>query len=181
MAAGFDRSAITRNVGVELPGFYRPTKKWDLVVVSRRRLVAAIELKSQVGPSFGNNFNNRTEEAIGNAVDVWRAYEAGTFGAVRPWLAYVFLLEEAPKSTTAVRVAKSIFPPERIFTGTSYKDRYHILCQRLVRERLYDAACFVTSSRDPNAPINQPDEELSFVGLTAAIAGRAAYIKALNK
>lgn len=23
------------------------------------RLIAAIELKSQVGPSFGNNFNNR--------------------------------------------------------------------------------------------------------------------------
>jgi hypothetical protein len=78
-------------------------------------------------------------------------------------------------------VAKSIFPPERIFTGTSYKDRYHILCQRLVRERLYDAACFVTSSSNPDAPVNQPDEELSFVGLTAAIAGRAAYIKALNK
>ena len=27
------------------------------------RLVAALEFKSQVGPSFGNNFNNRTEEA----------------------------------------------------------------------------------------------------------------------
>ena len=55
--------------------FYRPTKKWDLVVIDRGMLVAAVELKSQVGPSFGNNFNNRTEEAIGNAVDVWRAYE----------------------------------------------------------------------------------------------------------
>ena len=29
-------------------------------------LVAAIESKSQVGFSFGNNFNNRTEEAIEN-------------------------------------------------------------------------------------------------------------------
>ena len=51
----------------------------------RRQLVAAVELKSQVGPSFGDN---RTEEAIGNAVDVWRAYEAGTFGSVRPWLGF---------------------------------------------------------------------------------------------
>lgn len=50
---------------VTLPGYFRPTKKWDLLVINERRLVAAVELKSQVGPSFGNNFNNRTEEAIG--------------------------------------------------------------------------------------------------------------------
>src|SRR6185295_14249281 len=50
-----------------LPGFFRPTKLWDLLVLNEGRLVAAIELKSQVGPSFGNNFNNRTEEAIGTA------------------------------------------------------------------------------------------------------------------
>lgn len=178
--AGFDRSEILRRAGVELPGYYRPTKKWDLVVISRGRLVAAVEMKSQVGPSFGNNFNNRTEEAIGNAVDVWRAYEEGTFGSVRPWLGYVFLLEEAPKSIVPVRVARGVFRPEEIFDGTSYKDRYAILCRRLVRERLYDAACFVTSSREPGSPIHQPDNELSFANLIAAIAGRAAYIRALT-
>ena len=74
-----------------------------------------------------------------------------------------------------------MFRPEPIFQDTSYKDRYGILCQRLVRERLYDAACFVTSSRDPNSPINQPYDELSFANFTAAIAGRAAYIKALER
>jgi len=177
---GIPRQAIKRTASIELPGFYRPTKKWDLVVIDHGKLVAAIELKSQVGPSFGNNFNNRTEEAIGNAVDVWRAYEEGTFGAVRPWLGYVFLLEEAPKSTTPVRIAKTVFPVERVFDNTSYKDRYRILCQRLVRERLYDAACFVTSSRTPDSPIHQPDAELSFSTLRAAIAGRAAFVKALK-
>jgi len=180
VTAGFDRSEIVRRAGVEVPGYYRPTKKWDLVVVSRDRLVAAIEMKSQVGPSFGNNFNNRTEEAIGNAVDVWRAYEEGTFGPVRPWLGYVFLLEEAHKSIVPVRVARGVFRPEPIFESTSYKDRYGILCQRLVRERLYDAACFVTTSRRPDSPIHQPLDELSFDNFTAAIAGRAAYIKALD-
>lgn len=148
--------------------------------MSAGHLVAAIELKSQVGPSFGNNFNNRTEEAIGNAVDVWRAYEEGTFGTVRPWLGYVFLLEEAPGSVSPVRVSTGVFRPEPIFENTSYKDRYGILCRRLVRERLYDAACFVTSSRDPKSPIVQPDDELSFANFVAAIAGRAAYMKALG-
>src|SRR5947208_2235986 len=40
-----------------LPGFFRPTKEWDLIVVSESKLVATVEFKSQVG-SFGNNFNN---------------------------------------------------------------------------------------------------------------------------
>jgi hypothetical protein len=72
--------------------------------------VAALEFKSQVGPSFGNNFNNRTEEAIGSATDVWRAYEEGTYGTVRPWLGYVFLLEETDKSTAPVRISQTVFP-----------------------------------------------------------------------
>jgi Restriction endonuclease XhoI len=176
---GFAPHTIRRTSSIELPGFYRPTKRWDLVVIDDGKLVAAIELKSQVGPSFGNNFNNRTEEAIGNAVDVWRAYEEGTFGGIRPWLGYVFLLEEDPRSTAPVRLAKTVFPVERVFENTSYKDRYRILCQRLVRERLYDVACFATSSRAPGSPIHQPDPELSFNALRAAIAGRAAFIKAL--
>ena len=178
--AGFADYSVSRSALVDLPGYYRPTKKWDLVVIERGRLVAALEFKSQVGPSFGNNFNNRTEEAIGNAVDVWRAYEEGTFGDVRPWLGYVFLLEEAERSTTPVRLADSIFPPEEIFRGTSYKDRYRILCERLVRERLYDAAWFVTSSKDPAQPIREPASGLSFANFKAAIQGRAAYIKALG-
>ena len=32
-----------------LPGYFRPTKVWDIVVVHSGRLVAAVELKSQVG------------------------------------------------------------------------------------------------------------------------------------
>lgn len=177
--AGFDRSSIRRSSGIELPGYYRPTKSWDLVVIENGVLIAAIEFKSQVGPSFGNNFNNRTEEAIGNAVDVWRAYEEGTFGAVRPWLGYVFFLEEAARSTSPVRLSRTVFPVEPVFEGTSYKDRYAILCQRLVRERLYDAACFVTSAADETVPVHQPVDELNFTNFVAAIVGRAAYIKAL--
>jgi len=50
MEAGFAPSAIRRTSGIELPGFYRPTKSWDLVVIENDILVAAIEFKSQVGP-----------------------------------------------------------------------------------------------------------------------------------
>jgi len=50
----------TRSV-LTLPGYFRPTKLWDLIVTHKGRLIAAFEFKSQIGPSFGNNFNNRAE------------------------------------------------------------------------------------------------------------------------
>lgn len=52
-----------------LPGYYRASKNWDTVVTYKSRLVAIIELKSQVG-SFGNNQNNRIEEMIGQSLDI---------------------------------------------------------------------------------------------------------------
>jgi hypothetical protein len=69
VAAGIPEQFVFRKRAVELPGFFRPTKEWDLLVVRDKTLLAAIEAKSQVGPSFGNNFNNRTEEAMGSALD----------------------------------------------------------------------------------------------------------------
>jgi len=178
---GFPPETIRRSNGVELPGFYRPTKKWDLVVIDDGILVAAIELKSQVGPSFGNNFNNRTEEAIGNAVDLRRAYEAGSIGRVPPWLGYVFMLEESPRSTASVRIAATPFQADSAFSNMSYKERYRILCSRLVSDGLYDAACFVTSTKDPELPIHEPDPALSFNALRSAITARAAYIRELRE
>lgn len=65
------RSEDTASHGrLEIPGYYRPEKKWDMLVLSNGQLIAALEFKSQVGPSFGNNANNRVEEAVGSAEDV---------------------------------------------------------------------------------------------------------------
>jgi hypothetical protein len=52
--AGLAKLDIRTRTALELPGYYRPEKKWDLIVVSEKRLVLAMEFKSQVGPSFGN-------------------------------------------------------------------------------------------------------------------------------
>ena len=74
--AGLERPCIYVSKKVEFPGWYRPEKKWDLLIVRESNLIAAMEFKSQVG-SFGNNFNNRTEEALGNATDIWAAFREG--------------------------------------------------------------------------------------------------------
>jgi hypothetical protein len=95
VGAGLPRSDIRARTALELPGYYRPEKRWDLLVVCGDQLVMAVEFKSQVGPSFGNNFNNRTEEAIGNAEDIWTAFREGRFGRRQaPMLGYFFLLED---------------------------------------------------------------------------------------
>lgn len=171
--------AQVRRTGIiPLPGFYRRAKNWDIVVTFEKVLVAAIECKSQVG-SFGNNFNNRTEEAIGNAVDLWRAYEAGYLGSVRPWLGFVFVIERAPGSTTVVRdQGTPVYRPDPAFEDSSYTDRYAILFDRLVRERLYDATCLISTAKGEGIHA-EPMPEVSTQNLTAAIAGRVTYVRGL--
>jgi Restriction endonuclease XhoI len=173
---GFPESSIHRATSLELPGYYRPERKWDLLVIHEDTVAAAIEFKSQVGPSFGNNFNNRISEAVGDAQDLWTAYREDRLGDIRPWLGYLFLLEDAPASSRPVKVREPFFEVDPVFPGTSYKKRYEIFCRRLVRERLYDAACFVTSSEDPRTPIDEPANDLSFARFAGEIRGRAKML-----
>lgn len=131
-----------------LPGYFRPTKLWDMLVMNHGRLVAAMELKSQVGPSFGNNFNNRTEEAIGTAVDLRTAYREGGFGeSPRPFVGWLMLVEDCAASRTPVRDKSPHFPVFQDFNNASYVDRYNILCRKLVQEQLYTAASVLLSPR----------------------------------
>lgn len=144
---GVPSESIYRRKQTELPGFFRATKQWDLIVVVDGKLLVSIEFKSMVG-SFSNNYNNRAEEAIGNAADLWTAYRDGAFQqSCRPWLGYFMLLQDEPGSQKPVRLAEPHFPAFKEFRNTSYAKRYELLCRKLVRERLYDAACLVVSKK----------------------------------
>lgn len=160
----------------ELPGYYRAEKSWDLIVVADGKLLALIEFKAQVGPSFGNNFNNRTEEALGNATDLWAAYREGAFKpSARPWLGYVFILEDCPRSRAPVRTKQPHFRAFPEFAGASYAKRYEILLTKLLRERLYDGACLLLSSKDQGirGKFTSPTDELSFRTFAAGLSGKA--------
>ena len=172
------RSHIFLHRKVELPGWFRAEKQWDLLVVIDGRLIVAMEFKSQVG-SFGNNFNNRTEEALGSATDIWTAYREGAFAlSQRPWLGYVMLLEEAGNSMSPVGVKQPHFPVFQEFQEASYAKRYEILLTKLVRERLYDSATLLLSSRSSidDGGFRQPSQELSFEGLLVSLKARASAI-----
>jgi Restriction endonuclease XhoI len=168
--AGLKKLDVRSRTGIELPGYYRPEKKWDLIVVSEGQLVTAIEFKSMVG-SVGKNINNRAEEAIGNASDLWVAYREGRYGtAPTPFLGYFFLLQNDAEVQRVQRgFREPYFKVDPVFQGTSYGKRYEIMCRRFVLERIYSAACLVLSTE--NAEITQPADDLSFQRFAAALKG----------
>ncbi len=169
--SGCPPGAVFSRKEIEVPGFFRAEKRWDLIVVLNGRLLAAIECKSQIG-SFGNNYNNRSEEAIGNAIDFHRAHEEGIFRADgTPWLGYLVLLEDAPGSRTPVKVKEPHFAVAEDFRDASYAARYEVLLTRLVRERLYSGACLLLSSQEegPRGGFSEPSSSLSFGSFTGSL------------
>jgi len=178
-ANGLSHAQIHRDRAVvTLPGYYRPTKLWDLLVIHEGRLIAAIELKSQVGPSFGNNFNNRTEEAIGTAHDFWTAYREEAFGKQpRPFVGWLMLVADAPGSRSPVRDRSPHFPVFAEFQGASYLKRYDVLCQRLVQEQLYTTASLMASPRTA-AATGEMAELSDMTGLKTFVTSFAGHIAA---
>ena len=175
--AGIDSSHIYHREALELPGYFRPTKRWDFLVVVNGQLIAALETKSQVGPSFGNNFNNRTEEAMGRALDLWTAYREQAFGsAIRPWIGYLFLLEDCASSTKPVGVKEPHFKAFPEFLKSSYAKRYELFCRRLVLEKHYDNSAFLMSSADTGLQgvFSEPASDLSFQTFANSLVARVA-------
>ncbi|MEF8788252.1 MAG: PaeR7I family type II restriction endonuclease [Planctomycetota bacterium] len=180
--SGLPDDTVFHRRKVTVPGFYRPTKEWDLLAVVDGHLIASIEFKSQVGPSFGNNYNNRAEEALGNAKDLWTAYEKGAFNdSPTPWLGYFMLLEDASDSQKPVSVKEPHFPVLPEFKDASYAERYELLCRKLVRERVYNAACLVLSDREKglDGHYSEPCKEVDFQHFVASLEGKATEHKHL--
>jgi len=182
-ANGLSHAQIcTQQRVLTLPGFFRPTKLWDMLVMHQGQLVAALEFKSQVGPSFGNNFNNRSEEAIGTAHDLWTAYREGAFGtdSARPFVGWIMLLEDCERSNTAVRDKEPHFPVHADFKEASYAQRYDVLCKRLVQEGLYTSATFLASPREAAADgqYRHLSELTSLKSFVTEFAGHIAAVAA---
>lgn len=174
---GIPGQYIFRAKDVELPGFFRPTKKWDLLVVRENVLLVAIEAKSQVGPSFGNNFNNRTEEAMGSALDLWTAYrEHAYLASPQPFLGYFFMLEDCAASQSPVRVGEPHFKVLPEFVGASYRRRYELFCRKLILERHYTASAFITSEAADGGKgvFSTPAEDLSLDRFARVLVGHLA-------
>lgn len=164
-----------------IAGYFRRDKSWDVVVMVEDRVVGIIELKSMAGDSPGQNYNNRTDEALGQAMDVWTAVERGIIDTpLRPWLGYFMLLEDNEAFNTPVKPRRPVWEPDPVFDDASYADRYEVFFERMVRERLLDAACLILGRKDDGS-VRFPSDTLSFQAFAAAIHGRCLQFKATNQ
>ncbi|MCD8388201.1 MAG: PaeR7I family type II restriction endonuclease, partial [Bacteroidales bacterium] len=134
-----------------LPGFYRPSKDWDLLILTpKKKVVSVIELKSQIG-SYGNNFNNRIEEALGSSVDFWATYrDAQMPFSSTPWLGYLLVIGKDAKSERIVTSKKPLYPMLKEFENTSYLERYDIFARKLICEKDYSSVGIIWTNEERN-------------------------------
>ena len=95
----------------------------------------------------------------------------------KPWLGYPFMLEEREASIRATKpIVLKPYKVDEAFQMRSYAKRYELVCERLVRDRLYDAACFFTSNAQTGkrGEYQQPNEELSIKNFAISLHARAA-------
>jgi hypothetical protein len=83
---------------------------------------------------------------------------------VKPWLGYLFLLEDCPASRRPVTTREPHFKVFQEFRNASYAKRYEILCRRLIREQHYSSAAFLFSDRTEGmaGQYSEPADDLRF-------------------
>ena len=154
---GLDEASIYVRSDRDLPGFFRPTMEWDMLVVHEGRTIAAIEFTSQRLPPLASGTNTRIEETIGMASDVWTAFREGAYRAPRkrPWLGWVMLVEDRAESG-------------------AYGRRYEQILHKFTHERLFDSAALLASAGKGGAQgaFIEPAENLSMKRFLASLLGR---------
>ncbi len=156
------------------PSNYCLDKFWDVIVLNKGRLIAAINLNSLFGPSYDEHYG----ENVATARDLWTAYREGGFGeSKKPFVGYLMLLEDAPASRRPVMDFSLNFPVFPEFQNASYAERYNILCRKLMGEQFYTSATVILSPR--TASKNGEYSEMSeMTGLKAFITTLAGHVAA---
>jgi len=174
--AGVPRDSVKHDYHATLPGFYRHEKEWDTAVVHDGELLAVVEYKSQAS-SFGNNLNNRAEEAIGNNTDIIEAYEEGVFApSPQPWIGYLMLMADNEESRNVPSVREPNFEVDDEFRGATYVGRMELLCLRMVRKRLVNESAFLLTDEEQglDGEYWEPNEELRFDRFAQSLASHVA-------
>jgi hypothetical protein len=114
---------------------------------------------------------------MGSALDLWTAYREGAFNAtIRPWLGYLFLLDDCANSRRAVKVQEPYFKVFPEFVNASYARRYELFCRKLVRERHYSASTFLLSCKESGlqGAYAEPASDLTFDLFVRSMAAQVA-------
>lgn len=186
---GVDDNHIVNGTKATLPGYFRASKNWDIVVYKplsngKNLLLAAIEMKSMYG-SVGNNLNNRSEEAIGSAFDLQKANTRLRLSSKgenfeRPFIGYIFLLGEHEKNKKGSKIGIPLFGADEVFVRKdpqgnlipeNYETRTEVLVNRLVESELYTSGTFILANNTTVKGYQEPNPELGFYQFIAKLLG----------
>ena len=201
---GLPNASIITGRQAQLPGYFRPTKSWDVVIINDGKLIAAIELKS-IADSFGKNANNRNEEVLGSGIDLKEAFEENAFqGLTRLFTGYLILVEDCLDTHRNIQIQMKYFQAMKVFLaepknselsyvkgsdgffptidGISYMKRFDILCKRLMQKNLYTAASVIKSPRSSinDGGFSDVSKDTSIKAFLASLASFAETISAIE-
>lgn len=149
---------------------------WGNREMARQKQIEAgkADQGERAGVTAGKNMDGFI--SIGTAHDFFVAYREGAFGSQPPpFVGWLMLVEDAPASRSPVRDKSPNFKVFPEFEGASYLKRYDILCQRLVKEKLYSAASVIASPRTA-AGSGAYSEMSELAGLGNFVRSFAAHI-----
>ncbi|WP_337824692.1 Shedu anti-phage system protein SduA domain-containing protein [Amycolatopsis sp. A1MSW2902] len=174
---GVDRSAIHTDQSMNLPGAYhRVRRPWDVLVTEDEMPVGGIEIISVSGSAARHNVRNRMDDIVARGVDVSRPYDQPSVRALKPALGLVYVLEDqaaaaSPTLPGASTPGTSPEPPKRP------EDLLSDFFRRIVRDRMYDAACLLVATHQPNVTIREPDAEMGFTNFAEKISAQVKQVR----
>ena len=91
-------------------------------------------------------------------------------------------VEDAERSRSPVGDSSPHYPVFPEFRGASYLDRYHLLCEKLMKEQFYTAATVLASPRTAakTGEFSTHDDLTSLTRFVANFAGHIAAVAAAS-
>lgn len=197
---GLPNARVVCGREASVPGFFRPTKLWDVLILNEQTLIAAIEMKS-IADSFGKNSNNRAEEALGSGIDLREAFRENAIdGLTQLFTGYLILVENCQETQSNVQIQMKYFRAMPDFVaaqaienfryernadgvfqpvdGVSYMQRFCIMCRRLMQKELYRSACVISSPRTAITDGSYADVSHD-TSIRAFLASLGGYVSAI--
>lgn len=155
-----------RQPDTTVPGWFRPTKNWDIAIYHGDELMGLIELKT-LTKSVAKNVNNRIEESIGSPFDLSNAVLEGLLGHLvrRPVMGYVMVIPcnqetEKIKHYNESDNRASRFLVDEEYEGASIASIFAVSSRRLLQKGIYDAVWIVMQS--DGGEVTEPDDQLTY-------------------
>lgn len=178
---GLPEARVHTRHGLELPGFFMPTRPWDLVVMHEGRLVAALGIRARAARSVENDFVPLCEEALCTGKDMDALCRRQAFGqGLRPWFGWLVLLEDSPALWRTAEAAPTLLQVLPEYRDSSPAERYELLLLKLERDRLFDTCALLLCPEEgkQSGDYHEPARDLGIKRILGHLASHAGAFAA---